>query len=200
MLSAHGGRVPAHNFDKADLVVSLGADFLTTWLATVEFARQFSAKRKLRNPEDGMSKLYSFECHLSPTGASADERFTHRPSETGAVALALLAALGGGGTAPSLNADLTKAIQKVAADLKAHSGRALVVSGSNDPNVQTVVREINRAAGAFGTTLDTGTTLNYRQGDDAAMATLVDDMNAGRIGALLLSLARPRSAEPQRAH
>ena len=191
LIAAHGGRIPAHNFDRADLVVTLGADFLTTWLAPVEFARQFSSKRKLRNPEDGMSKLYAFESHLSPTGASADERFTHRPSETGAVALALLAALGGGGTAPSLNADLTKAIQKVAADLKAHSGRALVVSGSNDPNVQTVVREINRAAGAFGTTLDTATTLNYRQGDDAAMATLVDDMNAGRVGALLVYGANP---------
>lgn len=189
--TAHGGRIPAHNFDRADLVVSLGADFLATWLAPVEFARQFSSKRKLRSPEEGMSKLYAFESHLSPTGASADERFTHRPSETGAVALALLAALGGGVTAPSLDANLTKAIQKVAGDLKAHSGKALVVCGSNDPNVQTVVREINRAAGAFGTTLDAATTLNYRQGDDAAMATLVDDMNAGRIGALLLYGANP---------
>ena len=191
LIAAHGGRIPAHNFDQADLIVSLGADFLTTWLAPVEFARQYSGKRKLRNPEDGMSKHYQFESHLSPTGASADERFTHRPSETGAVALALLAAIGGGGTAPQLNADLTKAIQKVAADLKAHAGRAIVVSGSNDPNVQTVVREINRAAGAFGKTLDTATTMNYRQGDDAAMATLIDDMNAGRVGALLIYGANP---------
>ena len=42
-----------------------------------------------------MSKHYQFESHLSMTGANADERFTHRPSETGAVALALLNALDG---------------------------------------------------------------------------------------------------------
>jgi molybdopterin-containing oxidoreductase family iron-sulfur binding subunit len=191
MIAAHGGRIPVHNFDRADLIVSLGADFLTTWLAPVEFARQYSTKRKIKNPEDGMSKHYQFESHLSPTGASADERFTHRPSETGAVALALLAAIGGGATAPALPAPLTGAITRVANDLKAHAGRALVVCGSNDPNVQTVVREINRAVGAFGTTLDTGTALLYRQGDDAAMATLVDDMNAGRIGALLIYGANP---------
>ncbi|NTS42438.1 TAT-variant-translocated molybdopterin oxidoreductase [Flavisolibacter sp. BT320] len=191
MLAAHGGRIPVHNFDRADLVVSLNADFLTTWLAPVEFARQYSSKRKLKNPEDGMSKHYQFESHLSPTGASADERFTHRPSETGAVALALLAAMGGGGSAPALPAPLTAAINKVAADLRAHNGRALVVCGSNDPNVQTVVREINRLAGAFGTTLDTGAAILTRQGDDAAMATLVEDMNAGRIGALLIYDANP---------
>jgi molybdopterin-containing oxidoreductase family iron-sulfur binding subunit len=191
LVAAHGGRVPAHNFDRADVVVSLGADFLTTWLAPVEFARAYSAKRKINEKAVAMSKHYQFESHLSPTGASADERFTHRPSETGAVALALLAAMGGGGAAPALPAPLTQAITRVANDLKAHNGRALVVSGSNDPNVQTVVREINRMAGAFGTTLDSGASMNHYQGDDAAMATLVDDMNAGRIGALLIYGANP---------
>ncbi|HET7898644.1 MAG TPA: [Fe-S]-binding protein, partial [Flavisolibacter sp.] len=191
LINAYGGRIPAHNFDRADLVVSLGADFLTTWLAPVEFSRQYAGKRKIKNPEDGMSKHYQFESHLSPTGASADERFTHRPSETGAVALALLSALGGGGNAPALSAELKTAVQRVATDLNAHRGRAIVVSGSNDPNVQTVVREINQRVGAMGTTINTGTTLNYRQGSDADMATLVDDMNAGRVGALLIYGANP---------
>jgi len=189
--AAYGGRIPAHNFDRADLVVSLDADFLTTWLAPVEFARAYSSKRKIDEKNVRMSKHYQFESHLSPTGASADERYTHRPSEAGAVALALLAAMGGGGTAPTLDANLTKAIQKVAADLKAHTGRAIVVAGSNDPNVQTVVREINRVAGAVGTTIDTAVTMNHRQGDDVAMATLVEDMNAGRVGALFVYGANP---------
>ena len=191
LINAHGGKIPAHNFDRADVVVSLGADFLGTWLAPVEFARAWSVKRKINEKAVAMSKHYQFESHMSLTGANADERFTHRPSEIGAVALALLAAMGGGGSAPALPAPLTQAITKVAADLKARNGRALVVSGSNDPNVQTVVREINRLAGAFGTTIDTGTTLNFRQGDDATFATLVEDMNAGRIGALLVYGANP---------
>ena len=191
LITAYGGRIPSHNFDKADLVVSLGADFLTTWLAPVEFSRQYSGKRKIKNPEDGMSKHYQFESHLSPTGASADERYTHRPSETAAVALALLSAMGGGGAAPALSAELKTAVQKVATDLRSHNGRALVVSGSNDPNIQTVIREINRMAGALGSTIDTATTFNYRQGSDADMATLVEDMYAGRVGALLVYGANP---------
>lgn len=191
LIQAHGGKIPAHNFDSADLVVSLGADFLGTWLSPVEFARQYATRRKLDGDKKTMSKHYQFESFLSMTGSNADERITHRPSETGAVALALLAAVGGGAPAPSIDARLNTAIQKVANDLKSHRGAALVVCGSNDPNIQTVVREINRAVGAFGSTIDTGTTLNYRQGIDADMVSLVQQMNAGQVGALLIYGANP---------
>ncbi|HTM93948.1 MAG TPA: TAT-variant-translocated molybdopterin oxidoreductase [Flavisolibacter sp.] len=191
LLETYGRKIPAHNFDKADLVVSLGADFLGTWLSPVEFARAYSMKRKLDGDKKTMSKHYQFESYLSMTGSNADERFTHRPSETGLVALALLAAVGGGTTAPTIDAKLNTAIQKVANDLKTHRGAALVVCGSNDPNIQAVVREINRAVGAFGSTIDTGTTLNYRQGIDADMIALVQQMNAGQVGALLIYGANP---------
>lgn len=188
---AYGGKIPAHNFDKADVIVSLGADFLGTWLSPVEFAHAYATKRKINENALAMSKHYQFESFLSMTGANADERFTHRPSETGAVALALLAAMGGGGAVSGLPTPLTQAITKVANDLKAHNGRALVVCGSNDPNIQTVVREINRLAGASGTTINTGTSLNNRQGDEAGMVTLVEEMNRGAIGALLIYGANP---------
>ncbi|MDQ6609554.1 MAG: TAT-variant-translocated molybdopterin oxidoreductase [Bacteroidota bacterium] len=191
LIAAHGGKVPVHNFEKADVIVSLGADFLGTWLAPVEAARGYATKRKINEKAVAMSKHYQFESFLSMTGANADERFTHKPSETGAVAIALYAALAGNATAPSLNPELAKGVQKVAADLKGATGRALVVCGSNDPNVQAVVKEINRLTGAFGTTIDTTATLNNRQGDDAAMVTLVEDMNAGRVGALFIYGANP---------
>src|SRR5205814_7332220 len=121
--------IPVYQFDRAKLIVSLGADFLGTWLAPVEFARQYSYGRKIDEKNPVMSKHYQFESFLSMTGACADERFTHRPSETGAVALALYAALGGSVSGPSISDDkLKKGIEKVAADLKASGGAALVVS------------------------------------------------------------------------
>lgn len=191
LIQAHGGKIPAHNFDKADLVVSLGADFLGTWLAPVEFARSYSMKRKLDGDKKTMSKHYQLESYLSMTGSNADERITHRPSETGAIAVALLAAVGGTASAPSIDARLNTAIQKVANDLKTHRGAALVVCGSNDANIQAVVREINKAVGAFGSTINTATTLNYRQGIDTEMIGLVQQMNAGQVGALLIYGANP---------
>jgi molybdopterin-containing oxidoreductase family iron-sulfur binding subunit len=183
--------IPAYNFANAKVIVSLGADFLGTWLSPVQFARQYVQKRKINEKNVEMSKHYQFESYLSTTGASADERFTHRPSETGAVALALYAALGGGASAPALNDKLKNAINKVAAELKANSGAALVVSGSNDVNVQILVNAINSMTGAYGSTIDWSATLNYRQGIDKDLNDLIAQMETGQVGALMIYGANP---------
>jgi molybdopterin-containing oxidoreductase family iron-sulfur binding subunit len=125
------------------------------------------------------------------TGACADERYTHRPSEIGTVALALYAALGGQASANIADAKLKAGIQKVAADLQKNRGAALVVSGSNDPNVQMVVNAINSSIGAVGSTIDWSAPVNYRQGIDKDMVDLVAQMNAGQVGALLIYGANP---------
>src|SRR4029078_11548564 len=142
--SGFGRKLPTYNFGAAKVIVSLGADFLGTWISPVENARGYSTGRKIDEKNPQMSKHYQFEGYLSTTGASADERFTHRPSETGAVALALLNAFDGSVAAPNIaDAKLKAGIAKAASDLKANSGKALVVCGSNDVNVQVVVNAIN---------------------------------------------------------
>ena len=187
-----GRKIPTYNFGEAKVIVSLGADFLASWLSPLEFAAGYAKGRRINEKNPEMSKHYQFESHLSTTGASADERITHRPSETGAVALALLAALDGSVTAPALASDKLKAgIAKVAADLKANTGKALVVSGSNDVNVQIVVNAINNAIGAWGTTIDWSRPLNNRAGIDKEFADLLTDMEAGNVGALLIYGANP---------
>ncbi|HEU4470649.1 MAG TPA: TAT-variant-translocated molybdopterin oxidoreductase, partial [Flavisolibacter sp.] len=183
--------IPVYHFDRAKVIVSFGADFLGTWLSPVEFARQYSYGRKIDEKNPTMSKHYQFESFLSMTGACADERITHRPSETGAVVSALLNALGGGGNALPGNAELNARIMEVAKDLQANRGASLVVADSNDVNVQILVNAINNAIGAYGSTIDTSATLNGRQGIDADMVQLVNDMNSGAIGALLIYGANP---------
>jgi molybdopterin-containing oxidoreductase family iron-sulfur binding subunit len=188
--SGFGRRIPSYDFAAAKTIVSLGADFLGSWLSPVEFAKGYSVGRKINDAKPEMSKHYQFEGYLSLTGASADERFTHRPSETGAVALALLAAVGGSVSAPSIaDEKLKKGIEKAAADLK--KGAGLVVCGSNDKNVQVIVNAINNAIGAYGTTIDWSAPANYRQGVDADLAQLITDMQAGSVGTVLVYGANP---------
>lgn len=184
--------LPSYQFDRAKVIVSIGADFLGTWISPVEFARQYSYGRKINEAAPVMSKHYQVESFLSMTGANADERFVHRPSEIGAIAIALLAAVGG--AAPGVNigdSKLKAGIQKMAADLKGAGGAGLVVCGSNDPNVQTVVNAINSAIGAYGNTINWGAAVSTRQGIDAEMVALVNAMNAGQVGALLIHDANP---------
>lgn len=184
--------LPVYRFDNAKVIVSLGADFLGTWVSPIEHARQYAAGRIVSDKKKEMSKHYQFESFLSMTGGNADERFTHKPSQTGAVALALLAAVGGGGTAPNItDKKLSAGIAKAAKDLSDNKGKAIVVCGSNDVNVQIVVNAINNAIGANGSTIDWSQTNNCYAGDDAAMKQLVDDMNAGSIGTLLIHGVNP---------
>jgi len=190
--ASYGKRaIPAYQFDKAKVIVSLGADFLGTWLSPVEFARGWGQGRKVTAKEHEMSKHYQFESLLSTTGGNADERFTHRPSETGAIALALLAELGGGVSAPALSGNLKAGVKKAAKDLQDNKGKGLVVCGSNDPNVQIIVNAINEAIGANGTTINWSAPLMVRQGIDSEMNSLVADMDGGRIGALLIYGVNP---------
>src|SRR4030095_2779018 len=132
-----------------------------------------------------------FESLLSSTGACADERYMHRPSEMGAVAVALWSAVNGSGVTGINDVTLKAGVERAAKELTNNKGAALVVCGSNDPNVQIVVNAINEALQSNGKTIDWTAPVNYRQGADADFAKLVDDMNAGAVGALFIHGANP---------
>lgn len=186
--------IPSYRFENASkVVVSLGADFLGTWLSPVDFQQGYVQNRKIDENNPQMSKHYQFESFLSLTGANADERFNHRQSETGLVALALAAAVGVPGiSAPTIaNPKLKAGIEKVAKDLLNNKGQSLVVCGSNDVNVQVVVNAINAAIGAYGTTIDWSAPVNYRKGIDKDFADLLTEMENGAVGTLLIYGANP---------
>ena len=165
--------LPSYKFDAAKAIVSIGADFLGTWISPIEYARQYAKGKKLsaKNPE--MSRHIAFETVASLTGSNADERFLHRPSETGAVVLGLLNAINGGEVNVS-DKKLAVGIEKAAKALKAANGEALVVCGSNDVNVQVVVNAINEAIGANGKTIDFATANNTSVSLDTDFAALLD--------------------------
>jgi molybdopterin-containing oxidoreductase family iron-sulfur binding subunit len=182
--------IPSYHFDKAKVIVSLGADFLGTWLSPAEFNNQYSQNRKIKGEKPELNRHFQFESMISLTGSNADDRYTHKPSETGAVAAAILGAVNG--TAPTLaDKKLNDGIKLAAEKLKAAAGAGLVVCGSNDVNVQIIVNAINAAIGANGTTINWAITSNYKAGIDADMVNLVKDMNSGAIGAVLIHGVNP---------
>ena len=184
-------KIPAYHFDKAKVIVSLGADFLGTWLSPVEFARQYASGRKINEKAPSMNRHYQFESLMSLTGANADARIAHKPSETPAVALALLAAVGGSVTVPALPEKVKAGVDKAAKDLLANKGKALVVSGSNNVQVQIIVNAINEAVGAKEATISWDAPSLTRQGIDADFTNLVSDMNQGKVSTILILDVNP---------
>ena len=190
--SGFGRKLPTYNLEAAQVIVGLGADFLGTWLDPIGQAAGYAKSRKIDEKAPTMSKHYQFEGHLSMTGASADERFNHRPSQTGTVALALLAAVGGNIAAPVISdAKLSESIATVARDLKGAQGKAVVMCGSNDANIQMVVNAINSAIGAYGTVIDFAKANHSRKGIDQDFADLLAQIENGQVGALLIYGANP---------
>ncbi|GAB3872571.1 TAT-variant-translocated molybdopterin oxidoreductase [Hymenobacter segetis] len=189
LLQANGGVVPGYDFSKANVIVSLDADFLGTWISPVEYAKQYVVNRKVSTDKRTMSRHFQFETIMSLTGSNADVRVPVKPSEQGAVALALYNAVVSGGSVPT-SASYGKQLAIAAAELKASGSTGLVVSGSNDPAVQSLVTAINQALGNAGTTISAASS-NVRQGDDARMAALVNDMNNGSVGAVIFYNANP---------
>ena len=182
--------IPSYHFEKAKVLVSLSADFLGTWVNPVEYQRGYASLRKINEKNPEMSKHYQFESMMSMTGANADERFTHKPSEAGAIAIGLLNALSGQGVT-AVSDNVKKGIEKAAKDLLANKGAALVVSSSTNKNVQIIVNAINEAIGANGTTINWSAPLLTKQGIDSDMAALVADMDGGKISSLLIYDANP---------
>jgi MoCo/4Fe-4S cofactor protein with predicted Tat translocation signal len=204
LVQANGGVLPSFDFSKAKTIVSVGADFLGTWVSPSEFAGQWAKTRRVSSAEGGnkeMSRHYQFETIMSNTGANADYRSTYKPSQEGLVVTALYNAVAAKAGGASIAAPAVKVeyLEKAAADLVATKGASLVVSGSNDPAVQTVVVAINAMLGAYGTTIDAGNPVNYRQGSDSEMSMFINEAKAGQIGAVIFYNANPVYNHPRGA-
>jgi len=184
--------IPNYHFDKADTIVSFNADFLGNWLLPVAFTKQFSTKRKLTEQNKTLNRLYQFESNLSLTGANADYRFAIKPSEESAILLNLYNEIARATGATTYLAPVTTIdISKTAKDLLAGKGKSIVVSGTNDLNIQLIVNAINHLLGNYGNTIDTSNPIHLNQADEADMQQLVKDMNAGKISGLLVYNTNP---------
>lgn len=184
--------VPDYRFDAAEVIVSFGADFLGTWISPVEYARAYSANRKVSGKKGTkMSRHYQVETHMSLTGSNADNRVQVRPSEMGAAVVALYNALTGNSGGPRLNDKAAAAIKKIASDLQAARGKSLVVCGSNNVAEQIIVNKINDILGNLNNTVAFNAASNQRQGDDRKMEALIAEMNNGQVATVIVWGANP---------
>ncbi|WP_192346721.1 TAT-variant-translocated molybdopterin oxidoreductase [Algoriphagus sp. Y33] len=191
--------LPTYKFDQAQTIVSFGADFLGTWIAPIEFSKQYVVGRKVTKEKPEMSRHYQFESNLSLTGANADYRTPIKASQSGLAVLGLYNLLAKKAGAASVSAPAVEVanLSKAAEDLWAKRGKSLVISGSNDPNIQIVINAINELLGNTGTTIDLVKTSNYKKGDDRAMNQFIADLAGGKVGGVIFYNCNPVYDHPQ---
>jgi len=193
--------IPSYDFSKAKLIVSIGADFLGTWLAPIEFTKQYAVNRKISESNRNMSRHFQFESNLSLTGANADYRTMIRPSQLGLVVAQLYNLIAGksGNTTLSGGIDKVAHLDKAAEELWANRGNALVVCGSNDKDVQVLVNGINSMLGSYGSTVLLNNAVNYRNGNDEAMASFIADVEASKVAGVIFYNCNPVYDHPMGA-
>ncbi|MCK4751542.1 MAG: hypothetical protein KAT15_31005, partial [Bacteroidales bacterium] len=184
--------IPGFHFNKAEYILSFDADFLGTWLAPVEFARDYASTREVNPRHPHMSKHIQVESALSMTGSNADERIPVAPRESILMIAAIYNKLAGATGYPTVSAPpCVTDVSSVVDDLLHHKGKSIVVSGSNDPDVQQMVAGINHMLDNYGTTLDLDQTLQVKQGDDRKFSAFVRALENGEIDNLLMANVNP---------
>ncbi len=197
---AFGDYVDAqYAIDKADVILSLDADFLCNGASGVRHSRAFASRRRLEGDQAQLNRLYAVECDATNTGTRADHRLPLKASEIEAVARAVASRVGvaGAGDATVPQAAMHW-IDPLVRDLQASRGRSLIIAGDGQPAVvHALAHSMNNALGNVGATVTYTQTAEVQPMDQrAALQTLVNDMNAGTVALLVIMSANPVYSAP----
>ena len=176
--------LPNYDFSKAEVIASIGADFLGDWQGGYE--KSYAVGRKVESGK--MSYHVQIESNMSLAGANADKRMVVKPSEQVFALINLYNAVTGE-SLPSKATKLDAEIKKLAADLKKAGSKGVVVTGLNDKNAQLIAFAINEKLNSE--IFDTKAVNLTRQGNDTQVAELVADIKAGKVKGLVTYNTNP---------
>ena len=209
--------VPLCRLEQAEVVLTLDCDFLGLEEEGGRHLLGFAQGRRIAAPTESMNRLYVVESRFSITGGMADHRLRLPASQVRDYTVALArAVLAGSSPNPSLlralqasnlgsegpwNQETTSGasgggpwIAEVAADLKAHAGRAVILAGRRQPPlVHALAHAMNAALGNFGKMI------NLRRGTTSPAATLEELAEAagkGQVETLVILGGNPAYDAP----
>jgi molybdopterin-containing oxidoreductase family iron-sulfur binding subunit len=185
--------------DKADVVLSLDADFLCAGANGLAHARAFASRRRLEGDKTAFIRLYAVESSPSNTGSKADHRLPLRASEIQSFASAVASQVGVTGAGAGSVAENAQAfVAALVKDLQAARGRSLVIAGDTQPAiVHALAHAMNEALGNVGATVTYTQTAEARPVNQLdGLRELVGEMNAGTVSFLLILGGNPVYTAP----
>jgi molybdopterin-containing oxidoreductase family iron-sulfur binding subunit len=187
---------PHYHIDKADVILSLDADFLSCGPGHLRYVREFS-RRRTSDPKK-MNRLYVAESMFTVTGASADHHLPLRAGDVETLARAIAARLGVEGIQGDAPIGTAKWADVVARDLKRAGGAGLVIPGDGQPAaVHALTHAMNRQLGNWGKTVAfTRPVVAPPPTPDHSIGQLARDMADGKVKVLFLLGCNPVYAAP----
>ena len=193
--AVYGERALAdYNFENADVIVSIGADFLGDW----QGGGYDAGYAKGRVPKHGkMSKHYQVEANMTLSGANADKRVMANSVVQKHILAALYAKLSGTSVSVSLSDAQQAAVEAMVNSIEKAGSKAVVVTGLDCEHSQKVVLAINNLIQSEA--FEASTPRYIRSSNNAELSALVDDMNAGKVSALITDGVNPSYSLPNAA-
>ena len=189
---------PQYAIERADVILSLDADFLCAGGGGLKHARAFASRRRIEGTSPQLTRLYAVESTPTNTGSKADHRLPMRASEIEAFARAVAGQLGVGGAAGTVPPAAQAWMGPLVKDLQNARGRSLVIAGDGQPPaVHVLAHAMNDALGNVGATVTYTQTAEARPANQmATLQELVGEMNAGTVSFLLVIGANPVYSAP----
>jgi molybdopterin-containing oxidoreductase family iron-sulfur binding subunit len=189
-----------YDFAKADVILSLDADFLAFGPAHLAYVRDFASRRRMKDAHSDLNRLYVVEATPTITGMKADERLPRRASEIDFFARVLATRLGQGNfaTIDGLSTEANAFLERVVADLKEPGKTSVVVAGDGQPPaVHVLAHAINQLLGNVGKTVFHTAPVEAKPVNHiASLKELVRDMDAGEVETLLILGGNPVYTAP----
>jgi MoCo/4Fe-4S cofactor protein with predicted Tat translocation signal len=175
-----------YHFDKAEIIFSIGADFLSSGPASLIQQRDFAAARRVTDRAERMNRLYLVESTPTLTGAMADHRISLDPKGIADLLRGIRSALESDESNPSPGQG--KFISALVGDLRQYAGKSLVIAGPHEPPaIQEFACWCNELLGNVNVTVDYFAP-DVRRPD---LGELVKEINAGSVETLLIIGGNP---------
>ncbi|MCY4263104.1 MAG: molybdopterin-dependent oxidoreductase [Candidatus Dadabacteria bacterium] len=205
--------IPSYRIDKANYLLSFGADYLETWLSSVSNSIGYSELRNIDHGKTG--KVVHVEPRCGMTASNADTWISAKPGTEQYVALGIANSMISKGFnkvapgpiaamvsrySPKKVAELTDVpadtIEKIARDFA--TSRSLAIgggaanTGSNATETMVAVNILNYLAGNIGRTVDFSDPLSISDASTfSEIERLVEEMRSGRVEVLILHNVNP---------
>ncbi|MBU2586055.1 MAG: 4Fe-4S dicluster domain-containing protein [Bacteroidetes bacterium] len=187
-----GTRVlPKFNFEKAEVIVSIDADFLATWISPVEFTNAYRSGRKLDGKNSKFSYHVQVESRVSLTGSNADKRISVSPNDYKDILLELINEVEKKAGVKKINIPIRSVLKTnfktdLIDRLWKSKGKSLIICGLNDIQLQILTNYLNSLLENYGTTLNISFQSNQLNGNDKDLAELQNEVESGKVSALFI--------------
>ncbi len=182
--------LPDYDFSKAEVIVSVGADFLGDWNGG-GFDKGYA---KARIPKNGkMSRHIQFEANMSLSGANADKRVPVSPSEQ----MKVLLALSGNGSTSGLPEHVAEAVNNAKSQLQKAGSKGVLITGLPNVQAQSVALNYNTTAGSV--VMDTAHPRMTSQGNAKEVLNVMNGVISGSVKGLITVGVNPVYSFPNPA-